>query len=165
MKSIVVFLLVIGGIGGGLWWFADQRNTQIATEREAAEMAAAVQLRDERLALFGEEALADDIEWADSGLGIKHLVEGTGSMPLAGGYVTFGYRVRLKDGKEVQATDKPTEARIGQMIPGVSSGLTQMKRGGRALLFIPPKLGYGKRGYGPIPADAGLLFEVELFDR
>lgn len=164
MKSIVILLVVIGGIGGGLWWFADQRNTEIAAEREAAEMAAAAQLREERLALFGREALAEDIQWTDSGMGIKHLVEGTGPKPLAGGYVRFGYRVRLKNGEQVQATEEPTEARIGQMIPGVSAGLTQMKRGGKALLFIPPKLAYGKRGYGPIPADAGLLFEVELFD-
>jgi FKBP-type peptidyl-prolyl cis-trans isomerase len=165
MKSIVILLVVIGAIGGGFWWYADQRNTQIAVEREAAEIAAAAQLREDRLALYGEEGLAEDIQWSDSGLGIKPLVEGTGPKPLAGGFVTFDYRVRLKDGTEVQKTEKPTEARIGQMIPGVSAGLMQLKRGGSALLFIPPKLGYGKRGYGPIPADAGLLFEVELLDR
>ena len=165
MKSIVILLVVIGALGGGLWWFADQRNTRMAAEREAREMAAAAQLREDRIALYGEEALADGVEWTDSGLGIKHLTDGTGPKPIAGAFVTFGYRVRLKDGSEVQKTDKPTEARIGQMIPGVSAGLMQMKRGGTALLFIPPKLGYGKSGYGPIGPDAGLLFEVELLDR
>jgi len=165
MKSIIILLVVIGSMGGGLWWFADQRNAQIAEDRAAAELAAAEQLRDDRLALYGEEALAEDIEWTPTGLGIQHLVAGTGPKPLAGGYVTFNYRVRLKDGEEVQHTEKPTEARIGQMIPGVSAGLMQVGRGGKALLFIPPKLGYGKSGYGPIGADAGLLFEVELLDR
>ncbi len=165
MKSIVILLLIIGATGGGLWWYADQRNTRMAAERALAAQAAAVELREARVALFGAEALADDIEWTESGLGIKHLIAGTGPKPIAGGYVTFGYRVRLRDGQEVQNTEKPTEARIGQMIPGVSAGLMQMNRGGTALLFIPPKLGYGKSGYGPIPADAGLLFEVELLDR
>lgn len=164
MKSIVILLVVIGSIGGGLWWVVDKRNTQIAAELAAAELAAVEQLRDDRVALFGEEALAEDIVWTATGLGIKHLVEGSGPKPLAGGYVKFNYRVRLKDGEEVQKTEKPTEARIGQMIPGVSSGLMQVGRGGKALLFIPPKLGYGKSGYGPIGANAGLLFEVELLE-
>jgi FKBP-type peptidyl-prolyl cis-trans isomerase len=165
MKGIVLMILLIGALGGGAWWFTKQQNERIAAERAVAEQAALTALRDERVALFGEEALADDIEWSDTGMGIKHLSDGTGPRPMAGGYVTFSYAVRLKEGKEVQRTEKPTEARIGQMIPGVSAGLMKMSRGGKALLFIPPKLGYGRSGYGPIPADAGLLFEVELFDR
>ena len=165
MKGILVTILLIGALGGGAWWFANQRNERIAAEQAVAEEAALTALRDERVALFGEAALAEDIEWSETGMGIKQLKAGAGPRPLAGGYVTFSYEVRLKDGTEVQRTEKPTEARIGQMIPGVSAGLMKMGRGGRALLLIPPKLAYGKSGYGPIPADAGLLFEIELFDR
>jgi FKBP-type peptidyl-prolyl cis-trans isomerase len=70
--------------------------------------------------------------------------------------------VTLKDGTEVDRTGEPTDARIGQMISGVSAGLMQTKGGGRSLLFIPSKLAYGRRGFGPIPENAALLFEIEL---
>ncbi len=162
MKGTITALLLLAVAMAGVWWYADQRNTRIAAEKEAARVAAEAALRDERRSMFGEAALAEDITWSEFGLGIKHLREGSGSRPYPGGYVKFNYVVKLADGTEVQRTEKPTEARIGQMIPGVSAGLQQMKEGGRAILFIPPKLGYGGSSYGSIPPNAGLLFEVEL---
>ncbi len=164
MKGILITLLVVGLLGGGLWWFADRRNTEIAAAAAARAEAEAAATRQARLDLFGDAGLAEDIAWTDSGLGIQSLVAGDGPRPLPGGYVKFNYVVRLKDGTEVDRTAKPTEARIGQMIAGVSSGLQQMRPGGKARLFIPPLLGYGSRDHGPIPADSGLIFEVELLE-
>jgi FKBP-type peptidyl-prolyl cis-trans isomerase FkpA len=37
-------------------------------------------------------------------------------------------------------------------------------RGGVYRFCIPAALGYGKQGAGPIPADANLVFQVELLD-
>lgn len=39
-----------------------------------------------------------------------------------------------------------------------------MKKGGKATFYIPPELGYGDRPRQNIPANATLIFEVELVD-
>ena len=48
------------------------------------------------------------------------------------------------------------------MIGGWTEGLQLMAVGEKAELTIPPALGYGDRGTGPIPGGATLAFTVEL---
>lgn len=153
---------MLGSAVGGLWWYADKRTAEIEARQEERRIAEEKALQDERVEMFGEAALNPAIEWSESGLGILVLEEGAGVKPLVGAEVTFGYKVTLRDGTEVNRTDEPTDARIGQMISGVSAGLMQTKGGGRSLLFIPSKLAYGRQAYGPIPKNSALLFEIEL---
>mmetsp|Transcript_31996 Transcript_31996/g.77841 ORF Transcript_31996/g.77841 Transcript_31996/m.77841 type:complete len:119 (-) Transcript_31996:215-571(-) len=54
----------------------------------------------------------------------------------------------------------------GRVMPGWSQGMEGMKVGGRRVLRIPPRLGYGNRKVGEvIPANAHLEFDVEILDK
>ena len=51
----------------------------------------------------------------------------------------------------------------GRVIKGWDLGLPGMLVGETRQITIPAELGYGERGSGPIPGDAILVFEIELF--
>ena len=46
---------------------------------------------------------------------------------------------------------------------GWEEGMLGMKKGGKRLIIVPPKLGYGDKGSSPkVPGGATLVFHVEV---
>ncbi|QLI81320.1 FKBP-type peptidyl-prolyl cis-trans isomerase [Chitinibacter fontanus] len=102
----------------------------------------------------------------ESGIEITTLVEGKGANPKALDTVTVHYRGTLPDGKEFDSSYKrgqPATFPLSRVVPCWTEGVQKIKEGGKAKLVCPPKLAYGERGVpGVIPANATLIFEVEL---
>ena len=53
---------------------------------------------------------------------------------------------------------------VDGVIPGFSDALQMMAKTGIGRFCIPAAMGYGAQGSGPIPANADLVFQVELVD-
>lgn len=108
----------------------------------------------------------------ESGLKYQDAKEGKGQSPQAGQTCEMHYTGWLwADGKKGQKFDSSHDRNQtfkfpigkGRVIKGWDEGVASMKVGGKRLLLIPPGLAYGERGAGGvIPANATLLFEVDL---
>lgn len=100
-------------------------------------------------------------------LKIDDLVVGKGAASKSGDRVTVHYTGWLTDGTKFDSSKDrgqpfPFTLGAGEVIPGWDQGVAGMKVGGKRKLTIPPDLGYGASGTGPIPPNATLIFEVEL---
>lgn len=97
-------------------------------------------------------------------LGILQLRPGTAAHPAASDGVKVNYIGYLAATGEVFDQGMGVEFPVGGVIPGFSQGLMAMGKGGVSRLCIPAALGYGAKATGPIPANADLVFQVELVD-
>jgi len=100
-----------------------------------------------------------------SGLQIETITEGTGPSPKATDTVKVHYTGTLIDGTKFDSSvdrGQPAVFPLDGVIPAWTEGLQLMKVGGKSRLVVPPAIGYGASGQGPIPPNATLVFEVEL---
>jgi FKBP-type peptidyl-prolyl cis-trans isomerase FklB len=112
-----------------------------------------------------ENKKKEGIKTLVSGLQYKILLEGSGKIPKATDTVTVHYRGTFIEGSEFDNSYKrgqPATFQVNVVIPGWAEALQLMKEGSKWQLFVPPELGYGERGTGPIPPNSTLIFEVEL---
>ncbi len=98
---------------------------------------------------------------------INDITVGEGAEVKAGDTVTVHYIGTLQNGQEFDNSNKRGEPFTftvgeGRVIKGWEEGLIGMKVGGQRILVIPPDMGYGAAGIGPIPGNAVLVFSIEL---
>ena len=114
---------------------------------------------------------AEGVKKTESGLQYEDVNVGTGVAPAAGQSCKVHYTGWLyKNGRKGKKFDSSVDRRepfsfksgAGEVIKGWDEGVSTMKVGGKRMLIIPPELGSGRDGVGPIPPNATLLFEVEL---
>lgn len=101
---------------------------------------------------------------------IEDIHLGEGKPAVKGALITTQYRGFLEDGSSFDSSyerGKPFQCVIGtgRVIKGWDQGLMGMRVGGKRKLWVPAALAYGERGMGTrVPANANLLFEIELLE-
>lgn len=131
-----------------------QRQAYVAKEQEAAGTEFLLKNKEK-----------EGVVETESGLQYKVLVEGTGISPESADTVEVHYEGRLLDGTVFDSSRERGESiefALNRVIKGWTEGLTYAKEGGQIELYIPADLAYGKRGSGPIPGNATLIFNIEL---
>ena len=88
-----------------------------------------------------------------------------GISPKLGDEVKVNYEGTLTDGTVFDSSYKngePVVFPVGGLIPAWNEILQKMKPGDTWILYVPPALGYGPEGKGPIPPDSVMVFKLEL---
>ena len=117
----------------------------------------------------GPQAILDELSATGTVADLRtfDVVVGDGAEAQSGDVLLVHYTGVLPDGTVFDSSrdrGQPFSFQLGagQVIQGWERGFSGMHVGGRRILAIPPTLGYGSRANGVIPADATLIFDVEL---
>ncbi len=120
--------------------------------------------------LLAEKAKAEGAKTTASGLiytVIQASTKADAKTPAATDKVKVNYVGKFPDGREFDASEKhggPATFQVNQVVKGWTEALQLMKEGDKLHLVIPPELGYGEQGTGPIPGNQVLEFDVELVE-
>jgi len=104
--------------------------------------------------------LADFTE-LPSGVWIEDETVGVGDVVVNPSNLTVTYTGWLANGDQFD-TGTFSFAYPNGVIAGFALGMEGMAEGGVRRIIIPPELGYGESGSGPIPGGAVLVFRVSL---
>ncbi|MGQ4877760.1 FKBP-type peptidyl-prolyl cis-trans isomerase [Billgrantia sp. LNSP4103-1] len=142
-----------------------QQEALSARQAEAEEMAE--RNLAEGQAFLAENAEREEVTTTDSGLQYEVLESGDGESPGPSSHVEVHYEGTLVDGTVFDSSlerGQPLSFRVDQVIEGWQEALQLMSVGDTWMLYIPPELGYGAQGQGPIGPNETLVFRVELLD-
>jgi FKBP-type peptidyl-prolyl cis-trans isomerase FkpA len=99
-----------------------------------------------------------------SGLGYTVLRPATGTKPTGTDVALVNYIGYLGATGAVFDQGMNSPLPVDGVIPGFAEGLRMLAKTGVARFCVPAALGYGGQASGPIPANADLVFQVELLD-
>ncbi len=100
-----------------------------------------------------------------SGLYYQVLIPGSGPVPTSTSTVSVRYTGKLLNGTVFDSqTGTPSSFQLNTVIQGWQIGLPLLHKGGSIILLIPSSLAYGCTGFGAVPPDSILYFEIDLVD-
>lgn len=96
----------------------------------------------------------------------KDIVVGTGAEVSSTSTITFHYTLMTwSNGALIESSwtgGSPATYPLVELIVGWQQGIPGMKVGGRRLLVVPPDLGYGAQGSGPVGPNETLIFVMDI---
>lgn len=97
--------------------------------------------------------------------GLHYVINelGSGNHPGSNDKVTVRYKGYLLNGTQFdQSEEEGITFNLQQVIKGWTEGIPKFKEGGKGILLIPSKLGYGDKKQGSIPPNSVLIFDISL---
>ncbi len=141
---------------------ADMSDERRKIQREKADVN--LKIADD---FIEKNKTAEDVQETASGLQYKIIEPGSGPSPNENSIAVVNYKVKLIDGTEVESTEKrgrPAELPLRAIPKGLAEGLQLLKKDGKAVFWIHPKIGYGDRQRIRMPPNSLLIYDVELVD-
>jgi len=114
--------------------------------------------------------LLEKAQTTSSGIYYLIEVEGDGISPSEKSNVRIKFQTSLLDGtvfensKDFQKDGIVSFGISEQFIKGWKEALTLLKEGGKGTFIIPSRLAYGKRSSNKFPANAVLVYDIELVE-
>ncbi len=115
--------------------------------------------------------LSDNYIVAETESGLKYTIVEKGSGPklTKGMRVLVHYTGFFEDMSVFDSSferKEPVDIILGRsmVIKGWEEGLTQLRKGDKARLWVPYELAYGEQGRGPIPPRTDLIFDIEIME-
>ncbi|MCF6298015.1 MAG: FKBP-type peptidyl-prolyl cis-trans isomerase [Flavobacteriaceae bacterium] len=109
----------------------------------------------------------NNLEATKSSTGLYYIIQeqGEGDFPDSDSTVTVKYKGYFINGKTFdQSNQDGITFNLQQVIAGWTEGITYFREGGKGMLLIPSKLGYGPTSRNGIPGGSVLIFDIELLD-
>ena len=97
-----------------------------------------------------------------NGLYFVSTTPGGGSSPNINSTVTVNYKGYFTNDTIFDQSTSPASFPLSEVIAGWQEGIPLMKAGGKATLLIPSALAYGSSGYGSVPPNTVLIFDIDL---
>lgn len=111
--------------------------------------------------------LADhELEATEHESGVYFIIskQGSGGNPNLTHTVVVDYKGYLTNGVVFDESTNAIEMKMTNLINGFQIAVSLLKPGGKGTFFIPSQLAYGDKGVGEIPANAVLIFDLELVE-
>ena len=115
---------------------------------------------------LAKNAQNPDVKTLPSGLQYKIVRSGDAASgsPKAGDIIKVNYEGTLTSGEVFDTTfgQKPVIMALRNLVDAWMQVLPMMHTGDEWVIYVPPALGYGPEGSGPIPPNSVLIFRLQL---